>query len=118
MVPKAVAQGEEVNVAGFVQIIEYQTSRIDEVVAIGKEFREQVMAQGQDGPRPLGGTVTADRDRPGTYLSIVVFESYEAAMDNSNRPEVQDFADRMAQITRGQPKFYNLDVVDDWRLES
>jgi hypothetical protein len=105
-------------VAGFVQIIEYQTSRIDEVVAIGSEFRERMMAEAQSGPRPLGGTVTADRDRPGTYLSIIVFESHEAAMQNSNRPEVQDFANRMAQLTDGPPRFYNLDVVDDWRFDS
>jgi hypothetical protein len=43
--------------AGFVQIIEYQTSRIDEVAALGTEFREQMAAKIQDGPKPLGGTI-------------------------------------------------------------
>jgi hypothetical protein len=102
--------------AGFVQIIEYQTSRIDEVAALGTEFRQQMAAKIQDGPKPLGGTITADRDRPGYYLSFVEFDSYEAAMEASNRPETQEFFGRLSQLMDGPPKFYNLEVVQTWRM--
>jgi hypothetical protein len=56
-------------------------------------------------------TITADRDRPGTYLNIVEFDSYDLAMENSARPETAEFATRMAALCDGPPRFYNLDVV-------
>lgn len=95
--------------AGFVQIIEFTTSRIDEVKALGDEMRAQ-----RDNSLVLRGNFTADRERPNTYLSIIEFESYESAMENSERPETSEFAGRMAELCDGPPKFYNLDVVDTW----
>jgi hypothetical protein len=108
--------GVEEGKMAFLQIIEYQTSRIDEVTALGMEFREQTAATSQGGAKPLGGTITADRDRPGYFLSIVEFDSYEAAMEASNRPETQEFFGRLSQLMDGPPKFYNLDVVDTWEF--
>jgi hypothetical protein len=99
----------------FIQIIEYQTSRMEEVEALGKEFRE-VSAQATDAARPLRGTVTADQDRPGYYLSIVEFDSADAAMEASSRPETQDFFGRLTELMDGPPKFYNLGVVDIWEM--
>jgi len=100
---------------GFVQIIEYQTSRIEELEALGKEFRE---ASGQVAgvAKPLRGKVTADQDRPGYYLSIIEFESAEAAMEASSRPETQEFFGRLAAMMDGPPKFYNLAVVETWEM--
>ena len=95
--------------AGFVQIIEFKTTRIDEVKALGEEMRSQTEA----GP-VLRASFTADRDRPDTYLNIVEFESYDAAMENSKRPETSQFASRMAELCDGPPSFYNLDVMDTW----
>ncbi len=95
--------------AGFVQIIEFTTTRIDEVRALGDEMRSQA-----DAGLVLRGTFTADRDRPNTYVNIIEFESYETAMENSNRPETGAFAGRMAELCDGPPKFYNLDVLDTW----
>jgi hypothetical protein len=71
--------------AGFVQIIEFQTSRRDEVEALGREIRDRL----DDGrsSSPKRGTIVADRDRPNYYLNIVEFDSQEAAMENSRRPE-------------------------------
>jgi len=98
--------------AGFVQVIEYQTSRIDEVTGLAEKFRDERIARGDT---MVGrGTVTADRDRPGYYLSIVEFESYEAAMENSNRPDTNEFATRMAELCDGPPRFYNLDILRSW----
>ena len=91
--------------AGFVQIIEIKTSRIDEVDALIEEMR----AGG--GPMPMvRATMTADRDQPDRYLSILEFESYEAAMENSNRPETAEVAGKVAALCDEPPKFRNLDV--------
>ena len=91
--------------AGFVQIIEVKTSRIDEVDALIQELR----AGG--GPMPMvRATMTADRDQPDRYLSILEFESYEAAMENSNRPETAEVARKVAALCDEPPKFRNLDV--------
>ena len=95
------------------QIIEYQTSRMEELATVAREFRDQT-ANMAGVAKPLRGTITADRDRPGYFLSIIEFESREAAMEASNRPETQGFFGRMMELTDGPPKFYNLDVVDAW----
>lgn len=100
---------------GFVQIIEYQTSRIEELEALGREFREQ-SANTPGAAKPLRGTITADTERPRYYLSIIEFESQEVAMEASNRPETQEFFDRMSALMEGPPKFYNLDVVQTWEM--
>ena len=91
--------------AGFVQIIEYQTSRFDEVKALGVE-----RARTDTGSLARRVTATEDRDRPGTYLTIVEFDSYDDAMANSKRPETQQFAEQMQKLADGPPRFYNLDV--------
>ena len=95
----------------FVQIIEYQTSRFDEVLALGRE-REK------NDPDSLARRVivTADKDRPGTYLTLVTFDSYESAMENSKRPETAQFAEQMGKLCDGPPKFYNLEVQDTFEM--
>jgi hypothetical protein len=90
---------------GFVQVIEYTTSRFDEVKALGER-------RALDDPNSLARrvTITEDRDRPGTFLSIVEFDSYDEAMRNSERPETRDFAEQMQKLCDSAPRFYNLDV--------
>ncbi len=68
--------------ARFVQIIEFQTSRIEEIEALGRPSR----TEGSTAPTFRRILATADRDRPGTYLTIVEFDSYESAMENSGGP--------------------------------
>ncbi|QDW28660.1 hypothetical protein FFF93_001810 [Arthrobacter sp. KBS0702] len=92
--------------ARFVQIIEFQSSRIDEIEALGRPSR----TDGDTAPTFRRILNTADRDRPGTYLTIVEFDSYESAMENSARPETSDFAARMAALCDSPPVFRNLDV--------
>lgn len=94
---------------GFVQIIEFRTSRISEIHELVDELRSQ------QGPgAALRGTVTRDVDRPGYYFNVVEFESQQSAMENSARPEVSDFAARMAALCDEPPRFYNLSVVERW----
>lgn len=92
--------------AGFVQIIEYTTSRIDEMRALNDKWRDEHPEMG-----PVRITVTADRDRPNTYLSIVEFASYEEAMRNNDDPLTAQFAEQMQALADGPPTFRNLDVV-------
>ena len=91
----------------FVQIIEFQTARIEEIEALGQPSR----TEGSTAPTFRRILATADRDRPGTYFTIVEFDSYDSAMENSNRPETSDFAARMAALCAGPPVFRNLDVM-------
>jgi hypothetical protein len=93
----------------FVQVIEFRTSRIDEMQDLVEELRA-----GAGTGSALRGMVTKDRDRPGWYLNIVEFDSYEAAMSNSARSEVSAFAARMATLCDEPPRFYNLDLVESW----
>jgi quinol monooxygenase YgiN len=98
--------------AGFVQIIEITTSRIDEVQELGDDFQSS-RGPDQDG-NFVRAIVVADRDRPGVYMNIVHFASYEAAMENSKRPDTQKFAERLAELCDAPPKFLNLDVRQIW----
>jgi hypothetical protein len=102
--------------AGFVQIIEMQTSRIDEVEALIRELRDRLDDGRSSSPRRA--VTTADRDRQGFYLSVVEFDSHDAAMENSSRPETNEYAARLAKLCDAPPKFYNLDVREIWRQAS
>lgn len=92
----------------FVQIIQYRTSRADEVRALAEEMRSQ---QGGD-IKPVRVTACKDRDRADQYVTVAEFASYEEAMANSSSPATSRFAARMAELCDGQPTFLNLDVVD------
>ncbi len=90
----------------FIQIVQFETDNIDELRERGKRYEEE---GGGGGGK---GTVCADRDNPGRYYIIAQFDSYEAAMENSNKPETQELAADMAKLSNGPPTFYNLDVID------
>lgn len=95
----------------FVQIIEYETDRPEELQAAMNRRRDEAMAAG--GPPPFTQLiVTQDRDKPERYLTIIEFPSYEQAMANSDRPETDAMAkELMSFCTRG-PIYHNLDVLD------
>jgi hypothetical protein len=89
----------------FIQIIEYETDRPDEIQALGDaNMADSEMPQG------FRMAVTRDRDRPNRYFTIVEFPSYEVAMENSGRPETDKFAKAMSALCTSGPKYYNLDV--------
>jgi hypothetical protein len=98
---------------GFVQIIEYRTSKPDEVQALSDDYRKEREAA-DDGSRPPSRAINcADRDNPGRYFSIVEFESAEAAMENSSRADTSEFAEKMMELCDGPPTFYNLDLLQE-----
>ena len=94
---------------GFVQIIEFRTSKIDEMEQVGSEWE----AAAGDDRKARRRVLCKDRDNEGRYLNIVFFDSYEAAMENSNLPVTQEYSQRMMALADGPPTFYNLDIVDD-----
>ena len=96
----------------FVQIIEFQTSRIDEMMAIDKQWRDAT-----EGKRTATAmNVTKDRDRPDTYVWMVEFPSYEDAMRNNELLETQRIAEQMMKLADGPAKFRNLDVMEQRSL--
>ncbi len=96
-------------VRGFVQIIEFRTSQLDQMQAVGEEWEKAT-----EGKRKTRRQIIAeDRDNPGRYFNIVFFDSYDDAMANSALPETDALSQKMMGFGDGAPTFYNLDVIDD-----
>jgi hypothetical protein len=94
---------------GFVQIIEFRSSQIAEMQKVGDEWEKATEGNRKARRR----VICQDRDTPGRYFNIVFFDSYEAAMENSQMPETQALSAKMMGMADGPPTFYNLDVLDD-----
>ena len=93
----------------FIQIIEFTTSRIDDVLALDKEWEAAT-----EGSRTTVRALTcADRDNPNRYFAIVEFPSHEEAMRNSDLPATQELSQKYAALCDGPPRFINLDVLSD-----
>lgn len=91
----------------FVQLIEFKTG---DIAAFNRTLDEWLAKT--EGARTSSRAMQGrDRDNDRTYFSIVEFPSYEAAMENSNRPETAEFAAQLAKICDGPPTFRNLDVT-------
>lgn len=93
----------------FIQIIEGRTSRYDELKALTQEFRDRFGSEST----VRRSIETQDRDDPSRFMVVVFFDSYESAMENSNRPETDEFSKKMSELVDGPPTFHNLDVVED-----
>ncbi|MDQ4119398.1 MAG: DUF1059 domain-containing protein [Actinomycetota bacterium] len=91
----------------FVQLIEFTTDRIEEFDAAAEEWMRDI---GSDRTAQWY-VVAADRERPGTYVEVVGFPGYEAAMRNSEHPATARIAKRMGEMCRGDVAFRDLDVV-------
>lgn len=95
---------------GFVQIIEFRTSKIEEMMELGRSSDPWDSSDNT----ARRGVVCQDRDDPGRYFNIVFFDSYEDAMKNSNRPEIHEMSEKMGALGDGPPTFYNLDVIEEF----
>ena len=96
----------------FIQIIEYKTSRIDELNAALDGWLEAT-----EGKRAATrGVQTKDREASDTYVQIVEFPSYEEAMANSDLPETSEFAAKLVSLCDGPPSFRNLDVLREEQM--
>jgi hypothetical protein len=92
--------------AGFVQIIQFRTSKFDEMQALIDKFREQTQGR----RTTVRGMSCRDRDNQGQFFNIIEFPSYEAAMKNNELPETAALAEELQKLADGPPTFYNLDV--------
>ncbi|MEU8341245.1 hypothetical protein SAMN05443665_100616 [Actinomadura meyerae] len=93
----------------FVQIIEYETDRQDELDGLFDEW-----ASATEGKRTATHEFhTKDHENPAHFVDIVEFPSYEEAMRNSDLPETRRIAERIQGLCSSGPKFMNLDVVRD-----
>lgn len=94
---------------GFVQIIEFETSRMEE----GRKYVE-AWEKATEGKRTARrGFLCRDRSEPNRYLNIVFFDSYEEATKNSALPETQQLAEQLAALTDRPPTFRDLDLVEE-----
>lgn len=91
----------------YVQIVEYECNDIDAMreVARGRDYG--------DAPKPKSVTIVRDRDRAGTYATILRFDSYEAAMQHSEAASTHELLEKLAPYMKGERRFYNLDVLED-----
>jgi hypothetical protein len=96
----------------FIQIIEFTTSRADEVNTLLDEWLEKTRGK----RTATRGTQCRDRDRADAFVQIVEFPSYDAAMANSALPETAEVAARLAELCDGPPTFRNLEVSRDMQM--
>jgi hypothetical protein len=93
-------------VGEFIQLLEYETDDIEAVEKAVRRFREEH-------PGVMTFTtsrIAEDRDKPGTYISIIEFRSYEEAMKQSNDPSLSTFVDSLGSQLMANRRFRNLDV--------
>ncbi len=92
--------------AGFIQLVEYETDDIEAIEKALVRFRDEH-------PGVMTFTtsrVAEDRDQPGTYISIVEFPSYEEAMKQSNHPALSEFVESIGPELMANRRFRNLEV--------
>ncbi|MGH3363077.1 MAG: hypothetical protein ACRDOM_11520 [Nocardioides sp.] len=90
----------------FIQIIQGKCTRQDELRALAEQWREE-MSPGADGW--LGGTYGFTDDDQ--FVGVVRFESREAAMTNSARPEQGAWAEKMTALMTGPVEYHDCDDV-------
>lgn len=90
----------------FVQLIEYETNRPDELNAVFEQWMKVT-----EGKRTVMHEMhTQDKDKPSHYVDIVEFPSYQKAMENSQLPETQQIAEQASALCTNEPRFVNLEV--------
>lgn len=98
----------------FVQIIDYKTSRQDDLDQLLDRYVSQMQ-----GKRTVTHSIMGkDRENENHYVELVEFPSYEEAMKNSHLPETDRMFQEMVALCDGMPSFTNLDVVRDENLNT
>jgi len=98
--------------ASFVQLVEFETDDIEAC----KETLEKFLGEHPDVITSSSSTWTEDRERRGTYVSIIEFPSYEKAMEQSNSAEMTEMTQRLGRLIKGPARFRNLDVISVMKL--
>lgn len=90
----------------FIQIIQGKCSRQEEMRALLDDWLREVAPNSVGW---LGGTYGFTDD--GELIAVVRFESREAAMENSNRPEQGEWWSRVEALFDGPVEFHDCDRV-------
>jgi hypothetical protein len=90
----------------FIQIIQGKCTKQDELHALADRWREEI---GPGAKGWLGGTYGFSDDDE--FMGIVRYESREAAMANSARPEQTAWAEQMMALMDGPVEFHDCDDV-------
>lgn len=93
----------------FIQVIQAPCTRQDEARRLMDEWNDEA---GNASSGMLGGTFGFTDDDQ--FIGVVRFESKEAAMANSERPETAAMAERMTSVMDGPPEFHDCDDVTEW----
>ncbi|MFH9888250.1 hypothetical protein [Streptomyces luteogriseus] len=93
----------------FVQIIEFETERLEEMQQVLDEAGQR---NADRAGGPTHSMLLRDRDKPNRYLALVEFESFEEAMRNSDDPETSRMAERLNALSIGERVYTNCDVLD------
>jgi hypothetical protein len=93
--------------AGFVQIVEFKTTRLDEGQKLIDEYNERTAGKRASSRAML----LSDRDNPNSYFAVVEFASWEDAQRNNELPETQELSQKLDALTDGGTTFHNFDVV-------
>jgi hypothetical protein len=96
----------------FVQLIAFDTDRIDEGQKLIDEYRTAMKGKAT----ARRSILAKDRDKTNRYVNVVFFDDYESAMKNSQLPETQELSEKLMKLATGEPTFYNLDVLDDHEM--
>lgn len=98
----------------FVQIVDFETERIDEMQKLAEEADKRMA--GRSGG-PTHRLVLQDRNKPSRYLVVIEFDSAEDAMRNSNDPETTKMSEQMAALCTRPPSFTDCDVHEMTELK-
>ena len=94
---------------GFIQILEFRTSKYETIEALDQEWRKAT-----EGKRTLRRSIVCrDRNDSNRYLVLAFFDSPESATTNSELPETAAFANQVNALADAPLVFQDLDVVDD-----
>jgi hypothetical protein len=96
----------------FVQLVEFHARDFDRFRDLAERWRERIGREAT----ARWAVITADRDRPDTYVELVGFPDHASAMRNSEHPVTTEFAKEMQEATDGEAGFRNLDVREVMRM--
>jgi quinol monooxygenase YgiN len=96
----------------FTQIIEFQTRQIEDL----NTYFDAWIARTNGQRVPHHAALHRDRDAENAYQLVVEFASHDSGMENSRRPQTEEFASYLASICEGPLTFRNLDVLRSEQL--
>lgn len=91
----------------FIQIMEFDTRKPQDVMALMEEWRSCTMEKNTMSHDMMGRC----HDRPNHYVAVMEFLSYEEAQRNNQMEETEQFAKRMAELCDGPIVFGDYDVI-------